>query len=503
MKKASVILDRDYQIGQIDPRLYGSFIEHLGRAVYGGIYEPGHPQADEQGFRKDVLAMVRKLGVPVVRYPGGNFVSGFNWEDSVGPVENRPKRLDLAWFTTETNEVGMHEFADWAKKAGSEVMYAINLGTRGPEQARDIVEYANHKGGSKFSDMRIANGRKDPFGIKLWCLGNEMDGPWQMGRKTAYEYGRVANEAAKMMKWVDPSIELVACGSSAFDMPTFGDWELTMLNECYDNVDYVSLHRYYGNPTGDTPGFLARSMDLDGFIHTVVAICDAVKGKKHSKKTINLSFDEWNVWYHSNEQDEEIKKADRWGKALPLLEDIYNFEDALLVGSMLITFLRNADRVKVACMAQLVNVIAPIMTRNGGGCWAQTIFYPYMHASTYGRGTALRALVNTPAYDCKDYERVPLIDATATLGDDGSVTVFCVNRDMGDDFELDVDLRSFGEMKLAEHILLHHDDVKAVNTEENPNNVAPCAGPGGKMDAGHAHITVPALSWNVIRFVKA
>ena len=503
MKKASVILDRDYQIGQIDPRLYGSFIEHLGRAVYGGIYEPGHPQADEQGFRKDVLAMVRKLGVPVVRYPGGNFVSGFNWEDSVGPVENRPKRLDLAWFTTETNEVGMHEFADWAKKAGSDVMYAINLGTRGPEQARDIVEYANHKGGSKFSDMRIANGKRDPLGIKLWCLGNEMDGPWQMGSKTAYEYGRAANEAAKMMKWVDPSIELVACGSSGSGMPTFGDWELTMLDECYDNIDYVSLHRYYANPTGDTPGFLARTMDLDHFIRTVVSICDAVKGKKHSKKTVNLSFDEWNVWYHSHGQDRDIYKNQRWGQSLPLLEDIYNFEDALLVGLMLITFLRNADRVKIACLAQLVNVIAPIMTRTGGGCWAQTIYYPFLHASSYGRGTSLRAVIDSPVYDCEDYEGVPLIDAAATMDDDGNVTVFCVNRDMREDYELTLSLRDFGGLRLAEHTVLHHDDVKAVNTEDRPNEVAPTAGPGGTMDGDTASVKIPALSWNVLRFVKA
>ena len=284
MKKASMILDKDYRVGRIDPRIYGSFIEHLGRAVYGGIYEPGHPLADEKGFRKDVIEMVRKLNVPVVRYPGGNFVSGFNWEDSVGPVSERPKRLDLAWFTTETNEVGLHEFAEWTAKCDSQVMYAINLGTRGPEQARDIVEYANHPGGSKFSDMRIKNGAKDPLNIKLWCLGNEMDGPWQMGHKTAEEYGRVANETAKIMKWVDPSIELVACGSSGSGMPTFGDWEYTMLSECYENIDYVSLHRYYGNPTGDTPGFLARSMDMDEFIKTVSAICDAVKGKKHSRK---------------------------------------------------------------------------------------------------------------------------------------------------------------------------------------------------------------------------
>ena len=456
--------------------------------------------ADAQGFRRDVLQMVRKLGVSVVRYPGGNFVSGFNWEDSVG--RNRPSRLDLAWFTTESNAVGLHEFADWAKKADTEIMYAINLGTRGPENARDIVEYANHPGGSKFSDMRIANGAKDPLNIKLWCLGNEMDGPWQMGHKTALEYGRIANESAKLMKWVDPSIELVACGSSSSDMPTFGSWELTMLDECYENIDYVSLHRYYGNPTNDTPGFLARSMDMDEFIRTVVSICDAVKGKKHSKKQINLSFDEWNVWYHSREQDEEIWKREKWGPALPLLEDVYNFEDALLAGSMLITLLRNADRVKIACLAQLVNVIAPIMTRNGGGCWAQTIFWPFYHASKYGRGISLKALVDSPVYSCADYDAVPIIDTAAVLGDDNSVTVFVVSRDLKEDCLLDLDLRAFGDLKLQEHILLHHDDVKAVNTEEHPDTVVPAMGPGGTVDGGKAQIRVPALSWNVLRFAR-
>ncbi len=500
MKQAKIILDKDYRVSRVDERLFGSFIEHLGRAVYGGIYEPGHPLADDLGFRTDVIEAVKKLGVPIVRYPGGNFVSGFHWEDSVGPVANRPKRLDLAWFTTETNEVGLHEFARWADRAGAEMMYAINLGTRGPEQARDIVEYANHRGGSKFSDLRIANGKKDPFNIKVWCLGNEMDGPWQMGRKTAVEYGHIANEAAKMMKWVDPSIEVVACGSSSSEMPTFGSWELDMLDQCYDNIDYVSLHRYYGNPTGDTPGFLARTMDMDDFIHSVTSICDAVKGKKHSKKQVNLSFDEWNVWYHSNEQDKEIWKREKWGRALPLLEDIYNFEDALLVGSMLLTLLRNADRVKIACLAQLVNVIAPIMTRNGGGCWAQTIYYPFMHASQYGRGTVLKAVVQSPVYDCSDYEGVPTIDTAATLSDDGSVTVFCVNRDLSEPCLLDLDLRSFGDLRMTDHIVLHHDDVKAINTEENPFNVAPATLPLTELDAGRAEIPIPPLSWNVLRF---
>lgn len=502
MRQASVILDKDYVIGRIDPRIYGSFVEHLGRCVYGGIYEPNHPTADEEGFRRDVIKYVRELDVPVTRYPGGNFVSGFNWEDSIGPKDLRPSRLDLAWFTTESNEFGMHEFLSWCKKAKTAPMYSINLGTRGVDAARNVVEYANHKGGSYWSDLRKSNGAKDPFGIQLWCLGNEMDGPWQIAHKTALEYGRIANEAGKVMKWVDPSIELVACGSSSSMMPTFGDWERQVLDECYDTVDYVSLHRYYGNPTNDTPGFLARAMDMDDFIKSVVAICDSVKGKRHSKKQINLSFDEWNVWYHSNQQDKDITQKSKWGNALPLLEDVYNFEDALLVGSMLMTLLRNADRVKIACMAQLVNVIAPIMTQNGGAAWAQTIYYPFMHASKYGRGETLQAIVSSPKYDCSDYTDVPYIDAAAVLCDDGSVTLFCVNRDMSEDYNLSVDLRSFGALSLKEHIVLHHDDVKAVNTAENPNNVVPRKGEGVAAEDGEYALKIPALSWNVLRFDK-
>lgn len=496
MKRASLILDRNYVVGAVDKRLFGSFIEHLGRAVYGGIYEPGHPEADEQGFRRDVLSLVKRLNVPVVRYPGGNFVSGFRWEDSVGPREQRPSRMDLAWMTTETNEVGIHEFYDWARKAGSEVMYAVNLGTRGPDDARNVVEYLNHPAGSLYSDLRIKNGRREPFGIKLFCLGNEMDGPWQMGAKTAEEYARTACEAAKLMKWVDPSIELVACGSSSSHMPTFGDWEYKVLSECYDHVDYVSLHRYYGNPDGNTEDFLASTMDLDEFIKTVVSICDAVKGKRHAKKRVNLSFDEWNVWYHSHKQDEELKKRDKWGRALPLLEDVYNFEDALLVGLMLITFLRNADRVKIACMAQLVNVIAPIMTRNGGGAWAQTIFYPMMHASALGRGVSLMPRIECERRDTRHYTDVPMVDAAATVDEDGHVTIFAVNRDLTEDVCLSVDLRAFEGLTRMRQTALHHDDVNAVNTELAPNTVAPVEQPEAAFTG---EIRLGRASWNVIQ----
>ncbi len=499
--KATLILDKDFAISRVDDRLYGSFIEQLGRSVYGGIYDPGNPRSDEKGYRLDVIDMVKKLNIPIVRYPGGNFLSGFNWEDAIGPREQRPTRLDLAWFTSETNEFGLHEFCDWSKKAGSEVMYAVNLGTRGLDEARNVVEYANHPGGSYWSDLRRKNGAEKPFDIKLWCLGNEMDGPWQIGQKTAYEYGRAANETAKVMKWVDPSIEVVACGSSAYDMPSFGAWELEMLDQCYENVDYVSLHRYYQNLTDDTPNFLAKSVDMDAFIKTVVSLCDAVGGKKHSKKKLNLSFDEWNVWYHSTEQDKQIKAQNRWGRSLHLLEDVYNFEDALLVGSLLITLLRNSDRVKIACLAQLVSVIAPIMTSKNG-CWAQTIYWPFLHASLYGRGTALRPIIDSPLYSSKDFDDVPVLDATAVLGDDGSVTIFAVNRGMQTDVRLTCDLRAFHDLKFEEHIVLHHDNVKAVNTETMPNVVMPVVRTDCKFENSRFDLEIPALSWNVMRFSK-
>ncbi|MDP4088326.1 MAG: alpha-N-arabinofuranosidase [Bacillota bacterium] len=500
LKKAKMILDKDYKIGEVDKRIYGSFIEHLGRAVYGGIYEPGHPQADKAGYRKDVIKLVNELNVPIIRYPGGNFVSGYNWEDGVGPVEKRPRRTELAWGTIETNQIGTNEFADWAKLSGSEVMMAVNLGTRGADAARNFVEYCNHPGGTYWSDLRKSHGYAEPHKFKVWCLGNEMDGPWQIGHKTAEEYGRLACETAKVMKWVDPSIELVACGSSGIGMPTFAQWEATVLEHTYENVDYISLHQYYGNREKDTADFLARTMDLDAFIKSVISTADYVKAKTRSKKSINLSFDEWNVWYHSNDAD---RKVERWSIAPPQLEDVYNFEDALLVGGMLITFLKHADRVKMACLAQLVNVIAPIMTSKGGGAWKQTIFYPFMHVSNFGRGSALNPVISTPVYDSKNYTDVPVLEAAAVFNEEkDEVTIFALNKDMNDTLSLECDVRNFEGYRVVEHIVLHNDDVDAVNTEANPFNVVPNNNGDAKIEGGIVTANLSSLSWNVIRLAK-
>jgi len=499
-KKAKIVLDKDYVISTTDERLFGSFIEHLGRAVYGGIYEPGHPQADEEGFRKDVLELVRELRVPVVRYPGGNFVSGYNWEDGVGPKERRPKRLELAWRVTEPNTVGTNEFVNWARKAGAEVMPAVNLGTRGPDAARNLVEYCNHPQGTYWSDLRKAHGYPEPHGIKLWCLGNEMDGPWQIGHKTAEEYGRIACETAKVMKWVDPGIELVVCGSSGRQMPTFPAWEATVLEHTYEHVDYISLHTYYGNQENNVRNYLAKSLDMDEFIRSVTATCDYIQAKKRSKKQINLSFDEWNVWYHSHEAGKKIKP---WTVAPPQLEDVYTFEDALLVGCMLVTLLKHADRVKIACLAQLVNVIAPIMTKNRGPAWRQTIFYPYLHASRYGRGRVLQAVVSSPQYDTEEYTDVPLLEATAVAGDENKeLTVFAVNRDPDQPLLLEGRLGQFVGYKMVEHIVLEHEDLKAKNTREQPDNVVPHNRGDSRVEDGFLRAVLPRLSWNVIRMKK-
>ena len=462
--KAKITVNKNNTVGQIDRRIYGSFIEHLGRAVYNGIYEPDHSTADNMGFRKDVLELVKELKVPVVRYPGGNFVSGYNWEDGIGDKSKRPRKLDLAWLTLETNQVGIDEFQEWAKRADTDVMMAVNLGTRGPDEARNLIEYCNSKTDTYYANLRRQNGFEKPFDIKLWCLGNEMDGDWQICHKTAEEYGRAATETAKVLRWVDPSIELVACGSSDPNMPTYGTWERTVLDHTYDYIDYLSLHCYYGNKAKNTADFLARAEDMDRFIKNTAAICDEIKAKKNSSKTVNLSFDEWNVWYRTKDEEKEME---RWQTAPHLLEEKYNFEDALLVGCMLMTLQNNCDRVKIGCLAQLVNVIAPIMTENGGKAWKQTIFYPYMYASLFGNGITLKADTVSISYKSKEGWDIPyLYTSVVDNKERNEVIVFAANRSLDEDMELNIDLNGYN-CTLTQHTELYCDDLNTVNTKDN------------------------------------
>jgi alpha-N-arabinofuranosidase len=493
VREATLVIDPAFAVADVDERVYGSFVEHMGRCVYGGIYEPGHRTATAAGFRGDVLDLVRELGVTIVRYPGGNFVSGYDWEDGIGPREARPRRLDLAWRSIETNQVGTGEFLEWARAAGVQPMLAVNMGTRGVDAARHLVEFCNAPAGTKWADHRGG----DPYGVRVWCIGNEMDGPWQIGHKDAVEYGKLANEAGKAMRLVDPSIELVVCGSSHSRMPRFGAWEDTVLDLAWDVADHVSLHTYYDPARFATvEAFLAASLDLDHMIDTVAATADAVAGRKRSRRRVSLSVDEWNVWYQEP-RDAWSRAGQPFVEAPALIEDTYTVTDALVVGCMLITLLRHADRVRMACLAQLVNVIAPIRTHTDGPAWRQVTFFPFRDAARHGRGTVLRVEADAPAYATEGEPEVSVIEATAVHDGDQQLTLFAVNRD-SQPLALRAVMRS-GAGEVIEHVVLADDDPDAANTAERPDRVVPRALPGASVDDGVLRAQLPPRSWNVVR----
>lgn len=500
MPSARLTIDPHFTVGRIHRNVFGGFVEHLGRHVYDGIHEPGHPSADADGFRQDVIELVKELGVSTIRYPGGNFVSGFRWEDSVGPRDRRPRRLDLAWHSTETNEVGLHEFSDWLEKVGSDLMLAVNLGTRGTLEALDLLEYANIPGGTALSQQRIDNGRTDAFGVKMWCLGNEMDGPWQLGHRSADDYGKLASQTAKAMRQLDPSVELVVCGSSSAHMPTFGEWERVVLTHTYEDVDYISCHAYYEEKDGDLGSFLASAVDMDGFIETVVATADHVKAVLGSSKTVNISFDEWNVWYIERFHGvDKIEGIDNWPVAPRLLEDVYSVADAVVFGNLMISLIKHADRVTSASLAQLVNVIAPIMTEPGGPAWRQTTFFPFAITSRLAQGDALELKLDAPSYATPRYGEVSLVDAVATHdASTGRTAVFLVNRSQDEPVALTVDLGSLGEVSVLETHTLADDDVYAKNTLAEPERVAPRPNDTVRVDGGELTVTLPPVSWTAI-----
>ena len=502
MVSAHLAVTADASIGTIDRYLFGSFVEHLGRSVYTGIYEPGHPTADADGFRHDVLDLVAELGVSIIRYPGGNFVSGYRWEDGVGPRELRPRRLDLAWHTIETNEVGLHEFMTWLDRTGAEPMLAVNFGTRGLEEALDFVEYCVIDSGTALADARVANGRRAPIRPNVWCLGNEMDGPWQLGHLSAEDYAKKAASVAHAIRLIDPDTTLVACGSSSRDMPTFGHWERTVLEATYEYVDLLSCHAYYWERDGDLASFLASGVDMEGFIDEVVAVADEVKEATGSDKTINLSFDEWNVWYLKRHMEKEaITGIDNWPVAPRLLEDIYSVADGVVVGGLLIALLKHADRVKTACMAQLVNVIGPIMTEPGGPAWRQTTFFPFAITARLARGEAVAVTVDAPIASTGRYGDVPLVDAVATKNGNAAA-LFLLNRSTDTPTEVDIDVSALEASAVVAALTLADDDPYACNTLDEPERVGIADNTSVHLADGRLRITLPACSWTAIELVR-
>lgn len=502
MTSARIVVDPAFRVGPVRRRTFGSFVEHLGRCVYTGIHEPEHPTAVEGGWRGDVLELVRELGVSHVRYPGGNFVSGYKWEDGVGPADQRPTRLDLAWHSTEPNTVGVDEFMQWCRLADVEPMMAVNLGTRGVAEALDLLEYCNIPGGTTLSDERRENGAEEPYRITLWCLGNEMDGPWQTGHKTAEEYGRIAAETARAMRMINPDLELVACGSSNRAMPTFGQWEHTVLDEAWDQVDMISAHvYYYPKDETDLQHFLLSAVDMDRFIEQVCSTADAVAAARKSTKVIGISFDEWNVWYQ-NRAESRVPEGDDWPVAPVLLEDHYSVADAVVVGNLLISLLRRTDRVFSANQAQLVNVIAPIMAEADGPAWKQTIFHPFALTSRYAKGEVLQVALESPTVEFRPHEgissQVPVIDSVATYdAESGATTLFIVNRSVSDAVSVECVVRE-GVSELVEALTYHHDDP-SWQASADDQSVVPTANESAALSGGRLSIDLPPISWTMVR----
>jgi len=496
---AKAYIDIHRPIGEIDPNLFGSFLEHLGRAIYEGIYDPGSQLSDANGFRKDVIAEIRELGVPIVRYPGGNFVSGYNWLDGVGPKQDRPHVLDRAWNSLNSNQFGTDEFMAWCKAIGTKPLMGLNLGTGTPEQAAALVEYCNTEKGTRWSDLRRKHGVADPYHAKYWCLGNEMDGPWQIGHVSATEYGLKAADAARQMRYVDSSLKLVACGSSGPGLPTYLEWDREVLEQCYEYVDGLSLHRYFSNSPDETGGktakFLALNLSMDQQIRETLAVCDMVRGRKRSSKQLWLSFDEWNVWYRDRNGDGHAQEKPH------LLEEVYNLEDALLVGGLINTLLRHADRIKIACLAQLVNVIAPIMT-NSNGSYRQTIYYPYSWGLHYARGSTLDVLIDAPsAYEIPGMGAVSHLDVAATLDRASkSISIFVLNRDLESPRLLELIWEAGSPGKLQAAWVLTGDDLKAVNGFDSPERVKPATAAKPTTSGVSTKLEVPPRSYSVFQW---
>jgi len=492
MKSSTLHLHSKIQVGPVDPRVFGGFLEHMGRAIYQGVFDPDSAHADEDGFRTDVLDALKRLRMTAMRYPGGNFVSGYHWLDGVGPVRDRPTVLDLAWNSIEPNRIGTDEFIKLSRRMGWAPMLSANLGTGSPEEARNWVEYCNAPTGTKYADLRAENGNEAPFDVKLWCLGNEMDGFWQLGHVPPEQYAIRAQQTGHIMKLVDKSMELVVCGTCDISLPTYIEWDRVVLEHVGNHADYISLHRYVRNFEDDTPNFLAVTNSIDQQIEAIDGLCRAVQTKRRSFKRTYLCFDEWNVWYKNYEMNGKGQFAPH------LVEEVYNLEDALVVAGFLNSFLRHADSVKIANIAQIVNIIAPILTK-GDEHLIQSIFYPFEMYTRRRDGVSLRLSLDGPTYTTQSYGAAPYVDASAILsGQD--LHVFTTNRDTAESMELNVQLadRPIGSLVDAE--ILTGPDAKAANSFEDPDRVNPRAFDDVTIRNGRATYELPPLSMAALTF---
>lgn len=491
-RTARVRLDTERTVGTISPYLFGGFAEHMGRCVYEGIYEPESPHADEQGYRRDVMAALREMRLSILRYPGGNMLSGYNWLDGVGPVAKRPRRREMAWQSIETNRFGTNEYIDFCRKMNIEPMLGVNLGTGTIADAAALVEYCNAPAGTHYADMRVSHGYAEPHNVKYWCIGNEMDGPWQIGHLDMEEYARKAREAAKVMKMQDPSLKLVVCGSSTTGLPTYPAWDRTVLETCWDQVDYLALHYYATNQPSDTPSYLAMAAQFESHLDTLSGLLRYVKTQNRSNHDVHLSWDEWNVWY------KDTSGAGGWQVAPHLSEEIYNLEDALVVAQWMSVFLRRCDVLKIACIAQIVNTISPLLTTSDK-LLKQSTYYPFVLFAQNASGKALDALVTAPEYETERFGTQQLIDVSASYDEElDRGAVFLVNRSLTETITTEVEWQGAAPSAAQPIYQMSGSDPKAANSFEQPDVVVPAKLAAPEVRDGRITLSLPPLSFTVV-----
>lgn len=534
-KSAKITVHPDYKIGKVDKRLYGAFLEPIRHWVYGAVWNPNHPEADDMGFRKDVLTLIKEFGLSQVRLPGGNWTSGWEWENSIGPRSERRTQLDLAWRQLETNAIGHDEYLEWSRRAGVDPIYTLNLGSADLASAFHCVDYSLHPGGTYWSELRKKNGHPDPYPVRTWCLGNEMDGPWQIAswEKDPKGYGARAHETAKIIKWINPSCETVACGSCSPHTATYPQWDIDVLEQCYESVDYVSIHHYYSAPEGNIDALLDVSRSFEDFIKTTLAGCDFMKTKIKSPKTMMISFDEYGAheakpadpiyWYNGRRSNIMEFSGEHLARPFKRFDDcVYDGQtagprknsqmlEALALNAIAMTLLRHADRVKIGC---LTGFLQQVLRIDKDHAWKTAAYYAYEQLNKFGQGCSVMPIIDGPVHDVEqtktDYwhenpagENVQLIEGAATVNDEtGEAAIFYINKDQQNDIPVELDLRGFEGYKLLEHTEMYTGDPDARNSFENQEVLKPGTVAGSKLENGRMSTTAKKLSWNCIRLKR-